>query len=242
MLSLVREMTQKATEALVEGDRAKAEEVIGKDKEVDALELKIENEAITLIARHQPVASDLRLIFTVIKALTDLERSGDYAMHVAEDAFVLAQEPPLKRYATLPEMGPEAFGDDGHPRQGGGGAGRGAGPPGPLHGRPGGRPLRGGEPGAPHLHDGRPRTITKALTLMRVAEATSGLGTTWRTSPKGSSTGSPERCTRPPRTSTDKAGQGRPGKGSGGGGSGPDGGLARARPLPVPGATRPDPG
>jgi phosphate transport system protein len=51
------------------------------------------------------VASDLRLIFTVIKALTDLERSGDYAMHVAEDAFVLAQEPPLKRYVTLPEMG-----------------------------------------------------------------------------------------------------------------------------------------
>jgi phosphate transport system protein len=105
MLSLVREMTQKATEALVEGDRAKAEEVISKDKEVDALELKIENEAITLIARHQPVASDLRLIFTVIKALTDLERSGDYAMHVAEDAFVLSQEPPLKRYVTLPEMG-----------------------------------------------------------------------------------------------------------------------------------------
>ncbi|MFN4233069.1 phosphate signaling complex protein PhoU, partial [Thermus sp.] len=105
MLSLVREMTQKATEALVEGNQAKAEEVIAKDQEVDALELKIENQAVTIIARHQPVASDLRLIFTVIKALTDLERAGDYAMHVAEDAFLLAQEPPLKRYVTLPEMG-----------------------------------------------------------------------------------------------------------------------------------------
>ena len=105
MLSLVREMTQKATEALVAGNRAKAEEVIAKDQEVDALELKIENQAVAVIARHQPVASDLRLIFTIIKALTDLERAGDYAMHVAEDALLLAQEPPLKRYVTLPEMG-----------------------------------------------------------------------------------------------------------------------------------------
>ncbi len=105
MLSLVREMTQKATEALVEGNRSKAEEVIAKDQEVDALELKIENQAVAVIARHQPVASDLRLIFTIIKALTDLERAGDYAMHVAEDALLLAQEPPLKRYVTLPEMG-----------------------------------------------------------------------------------------------------------------------------------------
>ncbi|GAB5603753.1 phosphate signaling complex protein PhoU [Thermus sp. FJN-A] len=105
MLSLVREMTQEATEALVGSNGAKAEGVIAKDKEVDALELKVENEAIALIARHQPVASDLRLIFTVIKALTDLERAGDYAMHVAEDALLLAKEPPLKRYVTLPEMG-----------------------------------------------------------------------------------------------------------------------------------------
>ncbi len=105
MLSLVREMTELATQALVEGDREKAQKVIAQDREVDALELSIENQAIALIARHQPVASDLRFIFTVIKALTDLERAGDYAMHVAEDALVLAQEPPLKRYVTLPEMG-----------------------------------------------------------------------------------------------------------------------------------------
>ncbi|MER3536899.1 MAG: phosphate transport system regulatory protein PhoU [Thermus sp.] len=105
MLSLVREMTQEATEALVEGNAEKARGVILKDKEVDALELKVENQAIALIARHQPVASDLRLVFTVIKALTDLERAGDYAMHVAEDALLLAQEPPLKRYVTLPQMG-----------------------------------------------------------------------------------------------------------------------------------------
>lgn len=105
MLSLVREMTQETTEALVAGNPEKARGVILKDKEVDALELKIENQAIALIARHQPVASDLRLVFTIIKALTDLERAGDYAMHVAEDVLLLAQEPPLKKYVTLPQMG-----------------------------------------------------------------------------------------------------------------------------------------
>ncbi|GLV49389.1 phosphate transport system regulatory protein PhoU [Thermus sp. LT1-2-5] len=105
MLSLVREMTQEATEALVQQDVARAQEIIAKDKEVDALELKIENQAIAVIARHQPVATDLRLIFTIIKALTDLERAGDYAMHVAEDALLLSKDPPLKRYVTLPEMG-----------------------------------------------------------------------------------------------------------------------------------------
>ncbi|MEZ0347732.1 MAG: phosphate signaling complex protein PhoU [Thermus sp.] len=105
MLSLVREMTQEATEALVQQDAARAQGVIAKDKEVDALELKVENQAIAVIARHQPVATDLRLIFTVIKALTDLERAGDYAMHVAEDTLLLSKEPPLKRYVTLPEMG-----------------------------------------------------------------------------------------------------------------------------------------
>ncbi|MGQ9754187.1 MAG: phosphate signaling complex protein PhoU [Thermaceae bacterium] len=105
MLSLVREMTKEATEALVEGNAEKARKVILKDGEVDALELKIENQAITLIARHQPVASDLRLVFTVIKALTDLERAGDYAMHIAEDALLLAQEPPMKKYSILSSMG-----------------------------------------------------------------------------------------------------------------------------------------
>ncbi|MGQ9511499.1 MAG: phosphate signaling complex protein PhoU [Thermaceae bacterium] len=105
MLSLVREMTKGATEALVEGNAEKAREAILKDGEVDALELKIENQAITLIARHQPVASDLRLVFTVIKALTDLERAGDYAMHIAEDALLLAQEPPMKKYSILSSMG-----------------------------------------------------------------------------------------------------------------------------------------
>ncbi|MER3481305.1 MAG: phosphate transport system regulatory protein PhoU [Meiothermus sp.] len=105
LISLVREMTEKSAEALYLQDPKLAQEVIAQDQQVDALELKIEGEAITLMARQQPVASDLRFAFTVIKALTDLERAGDYAKHVAEDVILLAKEPPLKNYITLPDMG-----------------------------------------------------------------------------------------------------------------------------------------
>ena len=100
MISVVREMVDHSAKALAEQNPSLAQ-----DKEVDALELKIEAEAIGLMARQQPVASDLRFIFTVIKALTDLERAGDYAAHIAEDVMVLAKEPPLKNYITLPDMG-----------------------------------------------------------------------------------------------------------------------------------------
>ncbi len=104
MASRTRAMLADATEALVEGKRELAEAVIREDEEVDRLEYQIEDEVIATIARHQPVASDLRFLVTVLKAITDLERAGDYAAHVAEDALLLAKEPPLKRYVLLPQM------------------------------------------------------------------------------------------------------------------------------------------
>jgi phosphate transport system protein len=105
MISLVREMTEKATAALSEQDPNLARQVLTMDRAVDELELKVEGEVVALLARQSPVASDLRFIFTELKALTDLERAGDYAAHVAEDTIALAQEPPLNHYVSLPEMG-----------------------------------------------------------------------------------------------------------------------------------------
>ena len=104
MVSLVREQLQQATAGLVEQDVERAKAAVRLDREVDALELEIENEVLAAIARHQPVARDLRFLATVLKALTDLERAGDYAAHVAEDALALAGEPPLKKYIVLGEM------------------------------------------------------------------------------------------------------------------------------------------
>lgn len=105
MISLVREMVEKSAKALGEQDPRLALEIIAQDALVDALELEIEAKTITLMARQGLVASDLRFAFTIIKALTDLERAADYAAHVAEDVIVLAKEPPLKNYITLPDMG-----------------------------------------------------------------------------------------------------------------------------------------
>lgn len=95
---------QLATAGLVEQDVERAKEAVRLDREVDELELETENEVLSAIARHQPVARDLRFLATVLKALTDLERAGDYAAHVAEDALALASEPPLKKYIVLGEM------------------------------------------------------------------------------------------------------------------------------------------
>ncbi|HXF03752.1 MAG TPA: phosphate signaling complex protein PhoU [Candidatus Macondimonas sp.] len=106
MVSLVREMVHKSAKALAEQDPGLANEIIAQDRnEVDPLELRIENDMIVLMARQGLVASDLRFAMTIIKALTDLERAGDYAAHVAEDVIVLAKEPPLRNYVVLPEMG-----------------------------------------------------------------------------------------------------------------------------------------
>ena len=105
MISVVREMVDKSAKALTDQDPRLAQEVIAQDAVVDALELAIEADVVTLMARQALVASDLRFSFTIIKALTDLERAADYAAHVAEDVIVLAKEPPLKNYITLPDMG-----------------------------------------------------------------------------------------------------------------------------------------
>lgn len=105
MISLVREMVDKSARALADQDPRLAQEVIAQDAAVDALELEIEASVVTLMARQALVASDLRFSFTIIKGLTDLERAADYAAHVAEDVIVLAKEPPLKNYITLPDMG-----------------------------------------------------------------------------------------------------------------------------------------
>ena len=105
MISVVREMTQRSAQALLDQDSKLAQEVMVQDREVDALEVQIESNVVTLMARQALVASDLRFAFTVIKALTDLERAADYAAHVAEDVVALSKEPPLRNYRVLPEMG-----------------------------------------------------------------------------------------------------------------------------------------
>ncbi|MBN4079243.1 phosphate signaling complex protein PhoU [Beggiatoa alba] len=105
MGGLVEEQIENATAALVSGDVERAEGVISRDYQVNALEVAIDEESIQVLARRQPAAGDLRLIVAVIKTITDLERMGDQAEKVARMAVHLADmERPKNQYGELEHL------------------------------------------------------------------------------------------------------------------------------------------
>lgn len=87
MGGLVEEQVNRAIDALIEGDVKEAERVIATDHQVNALEVATDEACTQIIALRQPAASDLRLILTIIKTITDLERIGDEAAKVARFAL-----------------------------------------------------------------------------------------------------------------------------------------------------------
>lgn len=80
-----------ALDALVKMDSGAAELIVRRDKEVNQMEMAIDDECAAIIARRQPTASDLRLVVAIIKVNTDLERIGDEAAKVAKQAVLLAE-------------------------------------------------------------------------------------------------------------------------------------------------------
>jgi phosphate transport system protein len=83
MAGLVLEQTRLAVQALRNKNLYLAYEVIEREQEVDARELEVDQEILSLIARRAPVASDLRVLMSFSKAVTDLERIGDEAARIA---------------------------------------------------------------------------------------------------------------------------------------------------------------
>jgi phosphate transport system protein len=107
MTRLVGSAVGRATTALLDADLALAESVIAADEQVDALQIELEERSLVLLARQQPVATDLRVIFTSLRMSSDLERMGDLARHVAKLARMRYPNSaiPAELRATILEMG-----------------------------------------------------------------------------------------------------------------------------------------
>lgn len=96
--------------SVTERDSGLAEQVKLRDREINLMEVDIDNACRRLLALRQPAASDLRFITTALKIVTDLERMGDLAVNVAERALALNQAPPpgplhdLSKLADLCEV------------------------------------------------------------------------------------------------------------------------------------------
>ena len=90
--------------AVVERDSALADQVKHTDREVNRLEVEIDDTCRRILALRQPAASDLRFIATALKIVTDIERMGDLAVNIAERALDLNQAPPLRPFLDLSKL------------------------------------------------------------------------------------------------------------------------------------------
>lgn len=107
MTRLVRSAMSRAVHALLDADLRLAEEVISDDERINKLDAQIEQTALDLMARQQPVAGDLRTLVTSLRMSGDLERMGDLAVHLAKTARRRHPESaiPPEMQVTVLEMG-----------------------------------------------------------------------------------------------------------------------------------------
>lgn len=115
LITLLREMSSEvvrafdaASRGLLERDAAGANDVFEIEKNIDALEVSLDEKILDFIALHQPVATDLRFVLSLQDAVVDLERIGDHLTNIAQSSISLAMlrsEPDL---LALPEMLPLA--------------------------------------------------------------------------------------------------------------------------------------
>jgi len=107
MGSSVEDIIGDSIRALQERDAQLAERTIAADKVVNRMEVELDSLCLQILARRQPVASDLRFITLVLKVVTDLERIADLGVNICERVLELNTEPQLKPYVDIPHMGKE---------------------------------------------------------------------------------------------------------------------------------------
>jgi len=104
MGGLVEAHIAEAMQALIERDPVRAQKVIDEDRQVNKMELAIDELCIRILALRQPAGSDLRFVAAALKIVVDLERIGDLTVNMAERAIFLSQHPPMRALVDLPRM------------------------------------------------------------------------------------------------------------------------------------------
>jgi phosphate transport system protein len=104
MGSLVSKAIGDSVVSLKDRDVGLAQKVIEMDNEIDAMDQKIEEDCMRLLALQQPMARDLRLIISVLKMSIDLERMGDLSLEIAVITKITASVPPIKPLVDIPRM------------------------------------------------------------------------------------------------------------------------------------------
>jgi len=102
--TFIEQIISLATMALIELDPTLVEKVIEVDNEIDLKEKEIETLCMKLLLRQQPVASDLRLISSALKMITDMERIGDQSHDIAKISTFLNDKEYVKQITKIPQM------------------------------------------------------------------------------------------------------------------------------------------
>ena len=104
MGAYAEEAIYRSMEALKDRNKETAKNVIASDNRIDELELAIDEKCIDLIARHQPMAKDLRFITTGMKLNAELERIADIAVDISQRILEIVDKPLLKPLKDLPKL------------------------------------------------------------------------------------------------------------------------------------------
>jgi len=104
MGTMVKRAIADANRALIERDAALAKSAIAMDDDIDDQEKEIESMCLKIIMQQQPVAGDLRLVSSVLKITTDLERIGDHAADISEITLRLSGQPVVEMRDYFPQL------------------------------------------------------------------------------------------------------------------------------------------
>jgi len=104
MGEIAQDMVRRATAALVQRDAKLIQTLPRQEQQVNALQLEIDDLGVTLVATHQPVATDLRFLMAATKINSELERIGDLAMNIQESVHGLLHDEPVKPLVDIPRM------------------------------------------------------------------------------------------------------------------------------------------